>query len=114
MVCCKARDETGELDLEELGKRGRSAISLLASLARAASGFLLECGAGSWDKAMSRGIHWRCGREAAAGCTAGGNTERTGFGVEGELKICTKPTCFHSQSAHPLISENQMKSQLTF
>lgn len=82
MVCCKARDETGEVDLEELGERGRSAVSLLASLARAASGFLLECGDGSWDKAMSRGkfrgkicvIHWRCGREAAAGCTAGGNT----------------------------------------
>lgn len=55
MVCCKARDGTGELDLEELEERGRPAVSLLTSLARAAVGVLLECGAGSWDKAMSGG-----------------------------------------------------------
>lgn len=107
-VYCSAGNETGELDLEELRDRWRSAVNLSVSLIRVACevprAFLLELGA--WE------TQWVGGRrlggedlwdplvmEVAGGCCRARVRLGIGFGgAEREVESWGWPPCFPGQS----------------
>jgi hypothetical protein len=82
LVCYRAQGRTGVLDLKEMRERWRCTISLLASLARVANGFLGNPAVdGAWDKGMSEGKEGWGSRSAwSTGYESRGDREATAVG----------------------------------